>query len=107
MAEPQDYALGPDDDMYIIDGDWAVDGANATDIELILATARGSWKQTPTTGVGMQIYENAEMDAVTIDEIESKIKLQLLAAGFDVQGVGLDIADLQIVNINISADRQI
>jgi hypothetical protein len=105
--EPQDYMLDKNNDMYIVDGDWAVGDTNEIDIELILATSKGSWKESPTVGFGMPKYEGLDINAIDVDEIESGIKLQLQASGFSVNGVGLEVANQQIVTINIDADRQV
>lgn len=107
MVAPQDYMLDENNDMYIVDGDWAIGDSNEIDIELILATNKGSWKESPTVGVGMPLYEGADIDAVDVDEIESSIKLQLQANGFSVNAVSLGVVNQQIVNINIDADRQV
>ena len=108
MAAPQDYDLDENNDMYIgPDGDWVVDDSNEVDISLILVTSPGSWKQNPTIGMGIQGVQNAALDTPTIDQIESNLKVQLLANGFDVNGVKLFISNGNIADIQINADRQI
>ena len=112
MAAPQDYDLNEDDDMYIVvdaagNGDWAVADSNEVDVELLLITAPGSWKQNPTTGFGLPAYDNADIDAPTEDEIESGIKLQLKANGFDVNKVQLITQNGVIINVEIDANRTV
>lgn len=72
-----DIRLDSDDDLYIGKGDFDVEQSDERHIQHILVSAKGSWKTTPLTGVGIYDYLLSPNTQITTDRLAQKIKLQL------------------------------
>lgn len=72
-----------DNDLKIVGGDFAIGDSDLQNVLLILATAAGSWKQFPLTGVGEAKFINAPLDGA----LRREIQLQLQADGYRLSSV--------------------
>jgi hypothetical protein len=81
-----------DNDMGIKDGDIATGNANAQDIDLLLTSHKGEWKQHPITGVGISDYLLS--DGRDADELGAEIRQQLRLAGYT--GIEINLAKAYI-----------
>lgn len=75
----QDILLQTDYDLAIEDGDFVVGESDNQHIELIINTATGAWKQTPTLGVGIIKYSGSSGQ---IGRLRTEINVNLKADGY-------------------------
>ena len=83
-----DLLLDDDLDLLIEGGDFVVATAEEERLQraqLIMATSRGSWKQSPLLGVGAARLREAPLDA----ELRREIELQLRADGLEPKAIDL------------------
>ncbi len=64
-------------DLMIVGGDLSIDVGNDHHVKNILLAPKGGYKCTPIVGVGITSFINSPNSAYVIDELKSKIKLQL------------------------------
>jgi hypothetical protein len=101
-----DFELDDDFDLEIENGDFVIDETGDLDIELLLMTAPGNWKQNPLTGFGINNVINGPLSVAQAREYERQIMLQLIADGFQVQTLDVIVGDNnQLQDINIEASR--
>lgn len=91
----EDYII--EDDLLIIDGDFAVNSADQQNIEYLLLTQKGSYKEFPILGVGIKKYLNSP-DATSRLRLENEIDKQLAYDNFYVKT--LDVNDLKNIKID-------
>ncbi|MFG4004806.1 hypothetical protein ACHRV1_05030 [Flavobacterium aquidurense] len=86
-----------DDDLLITDGDFALKQADQQNIEHLLLSQKGSYKEFPILGVGIKKYINSP-DATSRLRLENEIDKQLSYDNFFVKT--LDVNDLQNIKID-------
>ena len=95
-----DFLLDKDGDIQFDENGELVFGeSEQQDVELILATRPGDWKEHPTTGVNiMQYIKSREAHATVAREVN----IQLKDDGFRVSKVEVDYP-----NIHVAATRKL
>lgn len=86
-----------EEDLLIINGDFAVKPADQQNIEHLLLTQKGSYKEFPILGVGIKNYLNSP-DATSRLRLENEIDKQLAYDNFCVKT--LDVNDLKNIRID-------
>lgn len=93
----KDIAIDETGDLLIVNGDIAIGDADATDIDLLMGSFKGEWKESPLTGI----------EAVTmlkkrngIARLKKESKQQLRENGFSNVKIVVQGDD-----INIDAER--
>jgi len=86
-----------DDDLLIANGDFAINYADQQNIEHILLSRKGSFKEFPILGVGISQYINSP-DVTSRLRLENEIDKQLLYDNFYVKT--LDVNNLQNIKID-------
>ena len=82
MAEVFDIILDNEMDLIIEDGDFVVEESTLQHQNILLLSHKGQFKQSPTIGVGIDIFLN---DEVTSDEIRRRIQEQFELDGMTIQ----------------------
>lgn len=70
----KDILLDNNYDMQITNGDLLISESAHQDVELLLITSKGEWKQWPLTGVGILDYHHAPQN---IPALKREIQIQL------------------------------
>lgn len=89
----RDFLLNTDGDLLIVDGDFAIGESNADDIQFIIASTPGDWKQFPSCGANA----TAEINNSDAYAFKLRIEEQLKADGFTVNSV-------KIINREVEVD---
>jgi len=89
---PKDILLDPDFDLTYKDGDFVVSDASYQHQALLLAAAPGEFKQSPTSGIGIEGYLLDENPASLLREIRS----QFTKDGMKVTKVAITDGELDI-----------
>lgn len=85
-------------DLYIIDGDFAISFSDQQHISDTIAAFPGWWKQNPPDGVGVLQYINS---AGKVQELERSVKLNLQSDGYKMGDADFTNSnDLVIINPN-------
>lgn len=93
-----DILLDKDGDLDSANGDLIVGKATAQNQQLLLLTNPGEWKESPTTGVGMEEF----LDDDTEDELFKEIREQFKADGQTIKQLKI----LPSGNIGLDADYE-
>lgn len=88
----KDFLLNTDGDLLIVDGDFAVGNSNGDDIQLIIASTPGDWKQHTTCGANA----TAEINNSDAYAFKLRIEEQLKADGFTVNSVKLINREVEV-----------
>lgn len=93
----QDILLntGNDTDLIIRNGDFAAGTSDEQQVQMLLISAPGEWKEHPEAGVGLYLGGHGTIDLF----MERNIRVQLEADGFK-------ISTLSITETGISLDGQ-
>jgi hypothetical protein len=86
-----------DEDLLILDGDFTIKNADQQNIQHLLLSQKGSYKEFPILGVGIKKYLNSP-DATSRLRLENEIDKQLTYDNFHVKT--LDVNDLQNIRID-------
>jgi hypothetical protein len=86
-----------DEDLLIIDGDFAIKNADQQNIYHLLLSQKGSYKEFPILGVGIKKHINSP-DATSRLRLENEIDKQLTYDNFHIKT--LDVNDLQNIRID-------
>lgn len=89
----KDFALNNELDLMIVDGDFAIGESNGDDIQLIIASTPGDWKQYPACGANA----TAEINNSDAYAFKLRIEDQLKNDGFTVNSV-------KIINGGVEVD---
>ena len=92
-----DYLLTDTGDLSIVNGDFAIGDSELQDIELLITSAKGAWKEHPLTGVGIRQLVKSRATEV---RIKRDINEQLTLDGFK----SIDI-DIDYPNVQVDANR--
>lgn len=84
MAISNDLQLDAFGDLVIRDGDFVVSPCNNQNVLDIVVSAPGWWREYPTCGVAIENYQSGSGQQ---QQLESNIRLQLIADGFQVISV--------------------
>jgi hypothetical protein len=95
MAEVYDIALGADFDLIIKDGDFLVKESTEQHQQLLPLADKGQFKQSPTTGVGIDSYLN---DEASPDDIRRDIQEQFESDGMTIANI--KVAGYESLNID-------
>jgi len=101
MAKAKDIILDDNYDLLIQDGDFKIDFSDDQHQSLILLTSKGSWRQSPLTGVGLLNYINGPVGPREIDDLKQAIKIQLQLDGYENPEIQIN----SLEEIIIKADR--
>jgi len=75
-----------DDDLLIFKGDFYVDESDAQQVELILKSKQGEWKEAPQVGADISRAQNGAIDR----SLYRDIRVQLEADGFSVKNLDIN-----------------
>lgn len=92
-----DLLLDENLDLKIINGDFVIADTEVQDIELLISSSKGSWKEHPTTGVGIAQLIKSRATEV---RIKRDINEQLTLDGF----INIDI-NIDYPEIHVDANR--
>lgn len=92
-----DFLLDKDGDLLIINGDIVIGDSDATDVELLMGSFKGEWKENPLTGVEAPTMLKKRNG---LARLKKEANQQLRANGFTNVTVTRSGEDL-----NINADR--
>jgi hypothetical protein len=84
MAISNDLQLDTIGDLIIRNGDLVISPCDNQNVLDIIVSNAGWWREFPTCGVGIQNYQSGSGQQ---QQLESNIRLQLIADGFTVQSV--------------------
>lgn len=92
-----DFLLSDDGEMRIENGDFVIGDSESQDVELLITSSKGAWKEHPLTGVGI-----AQLIKTRATEVRIKrdINEQLMLDGFKNIDIDIDYPDL-----NVDANR--
>jgi len=92
-----DLLLDEDLDLKIINGDFVLADTEVQDMELLISSNKGAWKEHPTTGVGVvQLIKSRATEV----RIKRDINEQLTLDGFK----NIDV-DIDYPSVNVDANR--
>ena len=98
----QDFLLDEDGDLLIQNGDFVVGNSDNQNVEDIISSFAGEWKELPFVGVGLIQYLKSQ-DGQKATNI---IKTQLQADGFDVKSVQVKTqGDSMVVDFPLGIKR--
>jgi hypothetical protein len=92
-----DFLLNDDGDMTIANGDFLIGDSEAQDVELLITSSKGAWKEHPLTGVGIDQLVKTRSTEV---RIKRDINEQLTLDGF----INIDI-DIEYPDVHVDANR--
>lgn len=92
-----DFLLNDDGDMTIANGDFLIGDSEAQDVELLITSSKGAWKEYPLTGVGIAQLVKTRSTEV---RIKRDINEQLTLDGF----INIDI-DIEYPDVHVDANR--
>lgn len=84
MATSNDLQLDATGDLVIRGGDFVISPSDNQNVLDIIVAAAGWWREFPTCGVGIENYQSGSGQQ---QQLESNIRLQLLADGMQVVSV--------------------
>ena len=90
--EANDILLGPDGDLLIENGDFAIGPSDEQHLSHILLSSPGHWRFHPTVGIGAHRLINSPVSLANINALKADIKKQLQQDGYKLKG------DVQIVS---------
>jgi len=92
-----DFLLNPDGSMRIENGDFFIGDSESQDVELLIKSSKGAWKEHPLVGVGI-----AQLIKTRATEVRIKrdINEQLMLDGF----INIDI-DINYPDLHVDANR--
>lgn len=96
-----DIMLDNNLDLVIKDGDFVIDDSEQQHQELILIATRGSFRESPLTGVGIIKYIKSGFTVAAVDALRQKIRLQLQYDGYTNVATQIN----SFTDIQIQADR--
>lgn len=79
-----DYILGDDGDLVIQNGDFLFGDSRTDDVDLIIATNQGEWKQDPLTGCNMVERMRSKQSP---DQIQRAVRIQVMRDGMNFNEV--------------------
>ena len=92
-----DFLLDDNSDLTIKNGDFVLSDTEAQDVELLIRSSKGAWKENPLTGVGIAQLVKSRGTEV---RIKRDINEQLLLDGF----INVNI-DINYPDVNVDANR--
>ncbi|MDP3679778.1 MAG: oxidase [Flavobacterium sp.] len=92
-----DFLLADDGDMTIANGDFLIGDSEAQDVELLITSSKGAWKEHPLIGVGIAQLVKTRATEV---RIKRDINEQLMLDGF----INIDI-DIDYPDVHVDANR--
>lgn len=92
-----DFLLDDGLDLTIRNGDFAIADTEAQDIELLIRSQKGAWKENPLTGVGIAQLVKSRATEV---RIKRDINEQLMLDGFINIEINIDYPE-----VNVDANR--
>ncbi|MEO2080602.1 MAG: hypothetical protein ABGW88_13660 [Leeuwenhoekiella sp.] len=88
-----DFLLDSDNDLLIQSGDMVLGDSQAQEIEMLLVSYKGQWKESPLTGAA--IHEMIKSRS-TSPAIKREINVQLANDGFKTKKVTLDFPNVTV-----------
>lgn len=89
----QDILLDTDGDLKIVNGDIVVGYSDDQHKEILLVTDKGSFKENPLVGVGIQSFLEAEDSSDLLREIRK----QFMADGMTIDKLNFNNAKFELV----------
>ncbi len=93
----QDFKLNTSRDLQIKDGDFVTGNTDQQNIELLLLSHKGAFKEHPILGVGITDYLKSP-EIISRLRLENEISNQLEFDNFSVKE--LDVNDLENIHID-------
>jgi hypothetical protein len=100
MATVKDFATDNSNNFILIGGDFTIAPSDEQHIVDIVNSAKGSWKEYPLCGVGIDNYLNSDVNQ---QFLSNEIKTQLTRDGFG--GVQIDFEGNNSLNFMVDAVR--
>jgi phage terminase large subunit-like protein len=100
MATAKDFATDNSNNFILASGDFTIVESDEQHIVDIVNSAKGSWKEYPLCGVGIDNYLNS---GVNQQALSNEIKTQLVRDGFG--NVQIDFSDNNSLNFTVDAVR--
>lgn len=98
----KDFAVDPtDEDMLIVNGDFAIEESDQRHVQDILEAGKGEWREFPVLGVEIQRYLNGTGQVFDRTGLLKTIRVQLEYDNFDVKVLDINRAGI----ISIDAKR--
>ncbi len=88
-----DILLDENKNLRIENGDFVIGESEQQEIELLLTSFKGSWKESPEVGIGIKHLLKSR-DA--LPSIKREINIQLAADGFKVKDINIDYPNIEI-----------
>lgn len=89
----QDFLLNADGSMKIANGDFVIGDSESQDIELIITSQKGDWKENPLVGVGIgQLIKSR----ATETKIKKEIDQQLTNDGFKSIDINIEYPEVYV-----------
>ncbi|WP_348814061.1 hypothetical protein [Flavobacterium maritimum] len=88
-----DFLLDDNGNMLIANGDFVIGDSEAQDVELLIKSSKGAWKEHPLTGVGIAQLIKSKATEV---RIKRDINEQLMLDGFINIDIDIDYPDLHV-----------
>jgi hypothetical protein len=98
----KDLMIDDSGNLLFENGDFQIKSSDEQHAVLIINTRAGSWKQSPTLGVGISEYLGASSQE---NELKRNILIQMQSDGFINVEVGFIKENGGIVNYTLTADR--
>lgn len=102
MADRMDFGLDDNGDLLFVNGDFAIVESDQQHIADTLNAYVGWWKEFPTDGVGIGLYQNSSTDG---QKLARKIKIELEKDGYIVGNPIIDFGSDGKLNIYPDAKR--
>lgn len=102
MADRIDISLDDNDDLQIVNGDFVIDFSDQQHIADTINAYAGWWKEFPTDGVGIQLYQNSSAGG---QQLARKIKIELEKDGYKVDNPVIEFGSDGKLNIYPNATR--
>jgi hypothetical protein len=94
----RDITLDNNNDLQIVDGDFLVSVSDEQNIELLLISCAGQWKQYPLVGANIK----GDINGLFNDVMKNTIKQQLVSDGYNSVTFKFDQST---ANINIKLNQ--
>jgi len=102
----KDIELDADGDLKIgADGDFSLTESNQVDVEHILISAPGNWREFPAVGVAIHRYINSTGQVTGRIGLQRKIRLQLENDNMEVGQLVIEQGSNGQAIINVTAKR--
>ena len=101
MATNKDILLYQDD-LYTVDGDFAIGESDVQHVADTIAAFPGWWKENPTDGVGVRAYLHSAGQELKLKRI---LQIQLQSDGYDPNAATVELNNAGQLTITPNAEK--